>query len=380
MAGAGVVAARSLFGRRRGGGGPRRDSSKRLSTQLKFKSGGSRTKTKRRRRPKVGGGDGHLDIRKSHVNIWLSRPKKLYKPLGRWNYTQQNYNICISGRGQQGVSTLVGHLTMSQFLTSTGTQPSSTQFYTNIFALNPYQATTGGVLGAVAAPTEDKVHVHKVFTEMQMANASSEPAQVVLYFMIATKDTAQAPDAEWNTCLTQYALGQASASNTAFGGTLPVTPETVGYPTYATYGQTPMNNPSFRKQFKILRVKNYMMASGSVEKLTYCVNVNRTYDRVALARQNALGSLSMPGATVYVMIVVRGTPVAVQTAGGTTVAVTPGSAEIMTTISHTYTFSSLGGSRLPYNRVDPEFVSGVSGGTIVKLMGELNAAVTEANV
>lgn len=382
MAGAAFGIARGLYRGLYGRSGPRRNTAKRVSLKRKRRSRYKRKlKLKAIRGP---GDDGHLDFRKSHVNIWLSKRKKLYKPLGRWTYTQQNTKICTSGRGQQGVATVVGHLTIPQFLSNVArpTLPTGVQFTTNIFSLNPFQTNTGSsVLSSVAQPTEDKVHCHKVYTDFQMANGSSEPAQVVLYWLLALKDAASDPDTEWNNTLTDYALGQSASTQAAYdGGTRVTTGGTTGYPTYATYGETPTMCPSFRKQYKILKVKNYLLSSGSVEKVTYCVNVNRTFDKAALRRQNNLSSVAFPGATVYLMMIVRGSPVAVQSSGGTTDTVTTGSCEILTTINHTYTFSSLGGSRLAYNRADADFVGSVAGGGLVKLMGELNAAVAEANV
>jgi hypothetical protein len=258
-------------------------------------------------------------------------------------------------------------------------------FANNAFDLNTNQYVTGGggpqgVPGV--KPAEDRIHAHDVWVDLQIASGSSNPQQVCLYWFLAKTGSSSYPDSFWNNCQIDYSLNQSPATSAGFNATAGTrVAGTLGYIPFSAYGATPMYNSSFRKIYKCIKKKTIDLASGAVEKVKYKLKVNKTFDKAYLHNLYNTGSITIPGATVFVMAIVRGSPQSILQDSGSGSVVTTSKAEVLMTMSANYTFSALGQNRVPYNTADLGFVSSVTAGTgITKLMGELNAALVEAQV
>lgn len=346
----------------------------------------SRTFTRTMSSKSASNGSGeHLDIAKSHLNIWISRVKKLFKPLGRFTYIQQNAGLVSSNTGVQAYGTILGHATISQLIAD-NTSPSGIQFNKNAFSLNPYQTNTGSnFLGSVTQPLQDRIHLHNVFCDLQLANQTSAPCHVELYWVMPTKASSVAPDTAWyNIAGTAEALGQAAAANTVDTGAV-INLATPGAPNAGSYGETPQAHRGWRSMFKVIKKKSFPLASGGTHKVIYNINFNKTYDRFDTTTQNTAGSVHYQYGTVYVMIIVRGTPIMDTSApaggtGGVGGTPTTSQCEIAWTASHRYKFSTLGASRLDVSRITPQFIYNTGAAANIKTMGELNAAVQMVTV
>lgn len=296
-------------------------------------------------------------ISNARLVINLGKPSKM-KSLGRWIYVQQNNGRVTAGQGQQGAQAILGHNTISQLMTDTAV-PNGLQFKDDIFAMNPYAANTGsGIFSQVAAPNQDIIHCRTVRTKFMMTNASSAPAVVVLYWVLSKKAHQGTPFDRWTSYLNDTALGQSAAtqpvqSDSALG------PGAVGVPSFAVYGQEPVAVKAWRDNFKVVARREYHMGFGACQKVDYTVAMNKTYQRTIASQHNSLGSNGYPGKTLWLCMVVRGTPVDISliTTGADTASVTTSNNEITWVGSVEYTYTGTPATRLDVNRVLQGFPS-----------------------
>lgn len=239
----------------------------------------------------------------------IAARKPLSKALGKFKFTQQGGTTAFGNPGQQTVTCVISHITRGQCITSSGAGATLNQFPTKIMDLNPNRYNTGSVLytggAAGVAPTNEKVHVKSVITDMQLYNITNAPIQVDLYYLLCKKPTANDPATDWNALLQLEADGIAAGTNAseAAGGAL--TSGNLGYPNFAMYGQTPLTCRSFRKVWKCIKKKFYTIAPGEVQRLKYRINFNKTINIAPLSVMSS--DYGLAGTTVTVLMVSRGT-------------------------------------------------------------------------
>lgn len=302
------------------------------------------------------------------------------KSLGRWVYTQQNNGRVIAGQGLQGAAAVLGHNTISQLMVDTAV-PNGLQFRDDVFAMNPYQTNTGGgIFSSVTAPSQDRIMCRSVRTKFMFANTSSAPAVVVLYWILSKKAHQGNPFDRWTSFLAETGLGQVTStqpnqSDTATG------PGTTGVPTFAVYGQEPTTVRSWRDTFKLLRRREYHLGFGAVQSVNYSVAVNKIFDKTVANQHNTLTSTGYPGGTVWLCMVVRGTPVdiSVIATGADTTSVTTSSNEITWTGSVEYTYTGTPATRLDVNRVTQGFPSLFGPNVETEIMGPNGVPVDVVN-
>lgn len=343
----------------------------------------SMTKTRTKRKGKKGGrGPLHENISLDSKVITLHRPVKLFKSLGGWRYLQQNVGKFNCAYGQQNIASLCAHYTLSQFLQSSGVRCNSAQAADAFYNLNPYQATTGSVaVSAVANPSQDQIHCHDCNVEIQLVNFHSAPATLQLFWITPKLASGNFPENDFDDNLqTGLRMGQvAGVQTTDTSGTQSAT--VAGYSNKNVYGESMLACKPFMKAYRILKSKTYEMGSGGVEKVNYTIRCNKTFDKATLVRQsnNVSGYFAIPGSTVFLTAVLKGTPVdATNSSLVSDNIVTTSNPSIGFTIVQKYRFSTLGPSRLTYSRVDPQFASTFAGTTTkTSTMSEINT-VTEA--
>lgn len=318
-------------------------------------------------------------IGSSVVRIFRHKKQKLYKPLGRWRFIRQAEGTLVSGHGSQGVITAYSMFDVAQCLTSSTENDDGNLWATNLFALNPYQTATSATFGAVTAPQQDMVHCHGVFEELMMTNFESCPCQISLYWVLNKGTTLHDASDAWTDACTQEALGQSSSTQATFNGTTTVrTQGVLGYPQPTTYGESPTFNSSFTKNYKILKHKTYDLAANATERIKIYTALNQTINRAVVQRAADTGSFGVAGLTIQMMAIVRGTPVLVTDSVGGHVRTTTSVCKVGWTLMSRYSLSSLGASRINYNRADQGFVIEVpSTGVRFVQLGELLAGINE---
>lgn len=305
-----------------------------------------------------------------YLSLRLAKPRKGVKSLGRWVYTQQNNGRVIAGLGLQGASVILGHNTISQLLVDT-TSPNGLQFKDDVYAMNPYQTNTGSSnFPSQVAPSQDRIMCRSVRTRFMFSNTSDAPAIVTLYWILSIKAHKDTPFDRWTAYLQETALGQGPAtqpiqSDSTFG------PGQAGVPSFAVYGQEPTTVAAWNKNFKLLRKRTFYLGFGACQTFNYNIAVNKMFDKTIATQNNALASTAYPGGTVWLGMVVRGTPVdiSLKATGADTLSVTTSGPEIAWTASCEYTYTGTPANRLDVNRVTQGF-PGLSGALVdAELMG-----------
>lgn len=292
----------------------------------------------------------------SSLRLSLGRPAKGMKSLGRWIYTQQNNGRVTAGQGQQAAAAILAHNTVSQLMVDTSV-PNALQFKDDVFSMNPYQQVIAGALyTGTQTPSQDKIYCRTVTADFQMANMGNTPCTVSLYWVLSKKSHANNPFDRWNVYLADTALGQPNTtqpiqSDSATG------PGTTGVPNFAVFGQEPTTVSSWNKTFKLLRKRDYILGFGAVQRVAYTVSVNKMFDRTVAQQQNSLGSTAYPGGSLWLCIVVRGTPIDISKKedGVDTASVSTSPNEIAWTASVSYTYTGTPATRLDVNRVTQGF-------------------------
>lgn len=305
----------------------------------------------------------------------ITKRKRLFKSLGTWTYYQQQFGSITNVEGQQAGALITCHWSADQFYANPGTAANIIQFANNIYDMNPFQAVTNvsTYAAAPAQPLDDSVHCKKVVGDLQIVNLSTLATQVVLYWFIAKVSYTDNAYTEWQNCLASEALGQSAAAQPITWVAAPG----LGYPTQTTYGTTPMTSSSFRKEFKVLKKVDFMLAGGATEKIAYDIELNKTFPRRLMRELAGNGVHFKNGASVEVVAVIRPTPVMVQD-GGADAGVTIGTAKIGYTLSSKYTFTSLGGSRLSVNRVLASYVDDTVG--TEKIISAVDSTITNVAI
>lgn len=322
-------------------------------------------------------------INHGSVSLRLAKSPKKVPSLGRWIYTQQNNGRVQAGIGLQGASVILGHNTISQLLVDTADTTSFTglQFKDDVFSMNPYQTITGsGIFTSVAQPAQDRIMCRSVRTKLMLANNNNAPAVVVLYWVLSKKSHQGTPFDRWDDFLRNgTALGQ-GVTSAPQQSDVAYTPGNTGVPKYDTYGQEPGTVVTWRQHFKILRRREYHLGFGAVQSINYNINVNKMFDRTLATQHNAMGSAGYPGGTVWLCMVVRGTPVDISLLTGTdTGSVTTSGNEIGWTASVEYTYTGLAAKRLDFNRVRQGFPVPAGAAVETELMGANGVAVDNVN-
>lgn len=307
----------------------------------------------------------HNDMDAERHTIFLNPPKRLYKSLGKWKY---NWTVI-------GDTSLVAKVGYQYAVDMLAYMP--TQWYTgsadvnryraygiehNIFDLNPYQTNTGGnVVGSIVAPVPDYVHIHDVESTYVITNFSNMSAWVEVKWYQALTDTTtdHSPTQWWVLCNSSKALGQSAevpasltTTTTATAGVLIVATQATSlgnFGCYTHYGMNPSAEKEFRRMYKVVKKTHFVMQGGDTRKISLKVAVNKTVSKAFYKdQQSSQSSLGFNRGTIFATIIVR--PSLVHVTDTSTSEPTFGNPLIGWVISNKVNLSSLGGSRLEYNR------------------------------
>lgn len=298
------------------------------------------------------------------------RKGRFSKSLTKFEYLQENSGTLQAGLGQQGVGIVAGHNTISQLFNSTAvsaTHPNYFESSTALFDLNPSQANTGGgTFASTIRPNQDRLNCHYVKNDLQFTNSSNVPCTVQLIWLVPKKPTKTnlAPDNVWIDLLSQRALGVGSSSNsTENAGT--VTAGNVGTTTYSTNGESPLTLHEFHKMYRVLKTRSYSMSPLHTQRVPYVVHFNTVYDKAIIQEANSVSQMGVVNASVFVMMIVRGTPVHTTTAAfAANVAITTSDNLIIWTTVSKGMYSAPVSRPQEINRSYPGFVGSVAGGDV----------------
>lgn len=332
----------------------------------------TRTKTKKRKRNKISqSSTQHNDMAGDKRVIVLGQPKKLFQPLGKWNYRWgiRGSTAGIESEGLQYSVDMLSYMTYNWFLGAT--QPAGThdpyRISNNIFDMNPYQTVTGGaVIGSVTTPNSDYVHIHDIESDYLITSFAQVACWIEINWYIAKRDSPTNPCAAWNQALTDKHLGQtaevldtettapfASAAGFPYHALVNTTLGGQGIRTH--YGMSPFSEKQFGKLYKKAQSCRFVLNAGDTRKIGLKVMVNKTFSKSYFNIQGS--DVNYAGRSIFANITVRPSVVLVKDAAGDTVEPTTGVAPVAWVINSKVNMSSLGASRVEYNRALAENVT-----------------------
>lgn len=317
-----------------------------------------------------GAGAQHNSFSGEYHTITLAPQKKLYKPLGKWQYRWSfpGDNASSQIEGQETVVDINSFMSRNFFIAaSSNSRYQPYQLPENIFDLNPWQSNTGGsTITANVAPVSDFVHVHDIEATYVFTNASNVSTQCQLFFFQAKRDMPiynvagtnyeTTPVVAWWAAVnsktlqqTQQTLQASTATATATAGYEKITVVQNQFNAMQAnfqYGESPLSERQFRAMYGKLACYNFVLDGGDNHRITIKFKINKTVSK-AQAIQISAGNLK---GTIFATLISRPSLVYVSNDGGKDEP-TVGTPKIGWNVFCKMNLSSLGASRLDYDRV-----------------------------
>lgn len=220
-----------------------------------------------------------------------------------------------NGTGTQGVHSMgsmcqKGHLIDTPVIA--GTVPIS-RLPVNLFDINPQQGLIGNMQATgtyTAAPKFDRVYLDSIRGTLNLVNLSAVATHVKLYCVVARTSNASSPSDYWASELTDLAADQgkfgalSNATYTYNGtGVLTVTAGNPGTMNGSIVGTVPTMLPSWRKAFKVLKVKKLVLEPGEANEVNYHVVYKKYFDREFI---KDLSTATVPNRTLHWFMIVHG--------------------------------------------------------------------------
>lgn len=378
------IGGRTLLGKRKAGSsGTAHRGRKQLKLDFNYKKPGGRTRTKTKKKKNVGmDGDPHNSLRIRHKQLYIAPPKRLYKPLGDWQYTNQCSGYLNAGPGKQlysGLFSVATNLHMVSTLDG-GPAPNHQSLWAvpdQMFDLNPFQKTTGsGVISAGLVPQSDKLHVKTVDLDIQILNEDKVATHVELICFKMKQDFTASGDPFkniWEAAMLKKSLGQSlEVQPTKTSGST-----TVGYPKPEVYGSSPFAEKMFNKYAKAIWRKSLVLDAGHNEKMLIRLHINRTF-RHDFCSQKANQGIYWVKGDIFFALIGRPSPLAIVTgASGTLSTVTTAPSNIAWTSTQHYNITSLGPTSVEYDRAYANFVTGYDTGQVSAIINDIDAIIQE---
>lgn len=314
----------------------------------------------------------HADMDLEKKKIILGLPKKLFKPLGKWDYrwTVRGSTQGIQIEGYDYAVDMVAFLTVPWSVAAPNNNRSNPYgLQSNVFDLNPYQVNSGGtVIGSLTVPdiNSDYVHIHDIESQYMITNFGNVSAEITVKWFLAKHDNQLTPTRQWTDAVQKKKLAQnieAPAVSTASGVA------TAGYPyisplgVYAADGvqvhggMMPEAEKQFRSNYKCIDKSVFVLNGGDTRRIRMKMEINKTLSKSFAQQQNTIGISYTKGRTIFATIIVRPSIVLVGDTGGN-VEPTTGIVPIAWVIQNKVNISSLGASRLEYDRAFGQTVAG----------------------
>lgn len=288
----------------------------------------------------------HSDMHLVKFRIPGPKSRVKYDKNSRVRYTD-TYAVNVSGN--TGVQTVfngryVHHLNQLTGALNTTENDRST-WATSIYFLNPNRLTTGSAaLPAVAAPPNEALFCSGQTSMLTVTNFENIAAHIEIYWLLCRRDGTAEPSFTWDTENTAMAMGQSLFVQPVNNAGVPA----AGFPSLNLYGQDPTSNPYFRKYWRLLAKKEFILQGGDTARFEYTRQINKLIRKPDLVTATAM----QPGLTFVPLIIVKPAPVdAYVTLDGPTVSlVNTGTCKIGYMQTDTMTYFNIPTKTLPVNR------------------------------
>lgn len=174
--------------------------------------------------------------------------------------------------------------------------------------MNYNQYTTGGVsFAAGKQPAGDRFLWKSSVHDMEIKSGISAAQYITIYVLLAKKDTANAPIAQWqsgNAAQGAIASGGTTAPAMTFIANMTASnPGVLGYCDQTQIGNSPQQSRLFKEYFKILHTYKFVLEGGQTKRIIYDLLVNKLVKHELLINDSATYT---QGHTVSFMAVAHG--------------------------------------------------------------------------
>lgn len=251
-----------------------------VGQKLKARISRSHTNTRRNRRTNTTGSVTKSGTGSDKATVTLKKSPKGQKTQGRFTVNTVGYASAVNVAGVQGYTEIISSGNRSDWISG-----NPGQGVLPYFDLNPNERLTGsntGVPGAtnglpVAVPTNDRIYLYGYEYECKLTNMESIATTISLYWYMTKEDTRYNLSDGWSRACTSTNNGSNFQTDPAPG--VYQTGAIAGTSDPTQWGQTPYQMKDVRKQYRILKVQKFYMASGATEDVRFKLNVNRQVDK-----------------------------------------------------------------------------------------------------
>jgi len=248
--------------------------------------------------------------------VSIPGPKPLVKVTrdGRISYTDTHAETYIGNTGVQRVDFGKAVMTYDQVTGSPNISKNQRLLTTApYFTLDPNRTTTGSLetSGTVPAgqfpvnifPTSQVLYAAKHRISMSLTNFASIACHVEVRWLLCKNNETIGPVQAWDLDLGGLRMGQNAASVPGGVLTAPVT----GYPISSYYGEDPENNITFKKYWKTLTKREFVLPAGTTIRFEATRPINKMIREMDM---NAVsGKTFLRGLTFMPLFIFKPSPV-----------------------------------------------------------------------
>jgi len=245
-------------------------------------------------------------------------------PMKRVNVTfHHTYQRVISNvQGLQQVDWLnciMGRLANNVGDTAVVSRNSKTDYGSNLFEMIPPYQTQGNFyqIGYPATVSNNRrLYVNDITSQLSVTNHSNIACHVEIYWVAPVKNQIDDPVTAWNKAIILERAGQQTqmTNQAAVAGTTVLSGYSVGLG-YGLYDMNPRMTKHFKKLWNIKKYNHLKLGPGQIEDIVTHIKYGKSYSQAVDDQET---SEFITGSTLVPMVIVKGQPVILKTAGETT--------------------------------------------------------------
>ena len=227
---------------------------------------------------------------------------------GRISYTDTYQGIFSGPSGLQNFIDLRNVHNRNQIMNEaeSSVENSVNHWNTSVFRLLPSRANTGGGVIPVGTNsvtfTSEVIFCSKQYSQLSVTNLQNTAVHCEIYWCLAKNDTNNGPATTWAADTENYGLGQPTWIQPTKELDVPVG----GKPNPYMHGDDPTSNGHFKRMWKVVSKKEFVLQSGNTLRFEYSRPVNKMIRRADI---NNTPSFFLKGLTLVPMIIAKGAPV-----------------------------------------------------------------------
>lgn len=294
----------------------------------------------------------------------LIKRKPLRRTKAKYKFTKTQQTIVGYDEGFQSVNLPNIWFTVNQFNSSPSSAYRTYDWPDSLWNFNPNRNITGNTNIASGAPGGTTMNVERVNCKQTFTSLNNTPQTVYVYYFLARQNCDTSPDDCWRNDLAALDQNEPQATTNV----LTTTASTVlGGASVNFFGQYPNTKGELSKNWKIIRVKKFVLQAGDTKSLEFVAHVNRKVNKTDIDGLDAKGISFIAGLTISCMVLVQGAPILVTDVSTKAMTFSPTTVGVITTSNYTF---SVPPEPTPAPLVLQKYEIRASGGNAGKILDE----------